>query len=87
MLFHIFVHQALQIDVQLAVGTNDHIGAHADVWGHIAVGVIDCNVTAIVAHSVGGAFDGGFNQLSGLACRSGARVDVGADEEGGQYKK
>jgi len=45
---HVFVHQHLQIDVQLPVGANDDIGAHAAQRGHVAAGIPDLHIGRVI---------------------------------------
>ncbi len=80
---HVFVDLFLQIDAQSTVGANHHIGTHAQMGRHIAIGVIHFYIGAIVSDRVPGARFGSFGQ--GVAKR--IAVNLGGHQAHYCYKK
>jgi len=48
------VHQFLQVKAHLSVCANDYVGAHAAVWGNIAVGIFYLEITGVILNILKG---------------------------------
>lgn len=59
MAFHVLVDLLLQVDTQGAVGADDDVRADAEMGRHVAAGIGDFEIAAVVGDFGFGLFEGG----------------------------
>ncbi len=62
---HVFVHELLEVDAQLAVSADHYVGTHATACWHVAVGVGHGVVGRVVDYLLVGEVEGGCGQAVG----------------------
>ena len=83
----VLVHQALEVDPRVAEGTDDHVGADADLPAGVAPGVGDGNVPSVVAgglrHAPVRALEDGPGRILPLGGDGGGQQEEAGENHGG----
>jgi hypothetical protein len=83
-LFHVLVNQLLEIEVELAEGADDDVGANSAFLRDISIGIFESNVRAIISRGDPDLFEGRVDEPGAVGLRRGfATCEQGDEKEEG----